>query len=298
MKTEMNSKMTPCLSPEGRTSGRLSAFTLIELLVVIIIIAILAALLLPVLANAKSKGQGAKCVSNLHQLIIGWTSYSLDNKDRICQNLSANWGGWDGNLSDLGSYAAGKSQASWILGDATNSIVPNWMNLIKYGLLYPYTGNFGIYQCPANVKPDKWGVVTKRAYSCNAWMGVTSSPPSPTAWKTDQLSFTKMTDIVALGVANAWVFMEEDQSTLNDGSLVEDVPQDEAGGQPYWVDCPGRYHVNAGAIAFSDGHTTIRKWTDKYLLMDSPQGSGGWFPGDPTSPDLNWVLAHSTVAVH
>jgi len=263
---------------EGMSSRRTDAFTLIELLVVIIIIALLAAMLLPVLASAKAKGQGAKCMSNLHQLSVGWVSYRLDNRDRLCQNLSANWGGWDGNLNDLGNYAAGKPNASWVLGDATN----NNKNLFIYGLLYPYTGNWQLFNCPLNVKPDKWGVVTYRSYSMNGWVGVTQGQ----AWKTNQLWFTKTTDMVALGTANTLVFMEEDQSTVNDGSLIEDAGQDEAGGAPYFVDCPGRFHVNSGAVTFGDGHGQIRRWTDKYVIADSPQGSGGWFPGDTTSPDL------------
>jgi prepilin-type N-terminal cleavage/methylation domain-containing protein len=268
--------------PRHKTGG----FTLIELLVVIAIIAILAALLLPALSAARSKGQGALCLNNLHQLVVGWTMYASEDGDRLAQNTATDWGGSVTGLET--QYQPGQPDASWVLGDATNDATA----LITHGLIYPNVGNWKLYKCPADVKPDVWGVATYRSYSMNAWMNGT--PP----WKTDQANFLKMTDLVTPSPANAWVFMEEDQCTINDGSLVEDVPQNEAPGPPYWVDCPGHYHVNASSITFADGHGQIRQWTDKYILADTPQGPHGNFPGDPKSGDLAWVLEHTTIAIY
>jgi len=279
----------------GQLSRHPSAFTLIELLVVIIIIAILAALLLPVLANAKAKGQGAKCVSNLHQMIVGWSSYANDNRDRLAQNLSDNWGGWDG-VSALGSYAPGGANANWILGDATNA---NWIPLIKNGLIYPYVGNYQVYQCPANTKPDKWGLVSWRCYSMNCCMGVTES--SEWSWGAAELQsyFTKASDLASMGSAKAWVLMEENQATLNDGSMCEDTQQQHAS-YKYYVDNPGHYHVNACGLAYADGHGEIRKWTDTAILGDVPQSANGAVTGTiMASPapyvDCLWLLARTSI---
>jgi len=61
----------------------LHGFTLIELLVVISIIALLVSILMPALSKARAQAKMVVCASNIHQTVIGVTTYSLDNDDRL-----------------------------------------------------------------------------------------------------------------------------------------------------------------------------------------------------------------------
>jgi prepilin-type N-terminal cleavage/methylation domain-containing protein len=277
--TPRSAERLPCRGTGHGSAG----FTLIELLVVIAIIAILAALLLPVLSKAKQKTQGIGCLNNLKQLQLSWLMYSSDHEDRLVRV---------GALSELVQLPndpqaqPGGAKTQWVLG--TVGAAPAWTNtvLVQMGLLYPYINNLGVYKCPADLKCEGGalgggGAPTTRSMSLNCWMNPI------TVWYNKPVRiYRKLANITAPVPAMAWIFIDENPWTINDGHFVCDPTTANS-----WVDVPATYHNGAGGVSYADGHGEIKRWRDKNVLTARTAG----VPADPKVSDLAWLQERSTI---
>lgn len=92
-------------------------FTLIEMLVVLAIVALLAAVLFPVFSHVREKGRQAACASNLHQLGLALSAYTIDYDEQFPTSKIA---------------------------------AVNTTNIAWAGQVYPHVQNTGVFRCPTD----------------------------------------------------------------------------------------------------------------------------------------------------
>jgi prepilin-type N-terminal cleavage/methylation domain-containing protein/prepilin-type processing-associated H-X9-DG protein len=276
-------------SCKPQTKG--NAFTLIELLVVIAIIAILAALLLPALTKAKEKAQALSCMSQLKQLTLAWIMYAGDNSGKLAPNGSQ---GTQCPSPTDARYLPGGQYAQWCPG--TVAVLPGAANgdFVKAGLIYPYVNNTNLYRCPASARVfTAKGVNYPQVRTCS--MNCCVAPINPGAmvnWNNPPAKdFYKDTDFTRPGPSMTFVIIDENEYSLNDTLFC-----DSAATPNWWQDAPATRHGGGGCLSFADGHSELKKWTDKYLLIvPSIFSTGNGHASDPNSGDNGWLDLRATV---
>lgn len=261
--------------------ARSCAFTLLELLVVIAIIAVLGGLLLPTLAHAKTKAQSTGCLSNLKQLQMGWFAYVQDNNEGLPPNISR-------RIQFDQVNVALEGRVPWVLG---NPKLDTNTSSIEAGVLFRYIGVAAVYRCPSDASIVKGHPALRRTrsysthqfFNCDVVSGTTLDLVNGTPF-----NLRTYTRIVDPAPSRAWVFIDENELSIDDGIFGIHSPWYAPAAPDFWGAFPADRHDNGANFSFADGHVEPHHWL--YHRRFAEYNATETLPANADDlEDLRWV---------
>lgn len=113
-----------------------------------------------------------------------------------------------------------------------------------------------------------------------------------TGWR----KFFKIDSITDPGPSSTFVFLDEREDSINDGTFVvamEGWPNDPS--LHRMIDYPASYHNAAGGFSFADGHSEIKKWKDARTIPELKRGGAlALNAPSPNNQDIAWMQERAT----
>ena len=112
-------------------------------------------------------------------------------------------------------------------------------------------------------------------------------------WK----KFFQLDDFNNPGPASVFVFLDEREDSINDGTFVVAMtgwPRSPRANRI--IDYPASYHNRAGGFSYADGHSEIKKWLDARTMPLLRRGVE--IPLNVPSPgnlDVRWMQERATI---